>query len=58
MYELNGYLSIAVELFVIRFLPSSSKPKTIFISSCKQVKRLKHYVTLECFKMANVLKAV
>lgn len=45
MYELNGYLSIAVELFVIRFLPSSSKPKTIFISSCKQVKRLKHYVT-------------
>lgn len=44
--ELHCYLSIAVKLFVIRFLSSSSKTKTIFISSCKQMKRLKHCVTL------------
>lgn len=54
--DLNCYLSIAVKLFVTRFLASSSKTKTIFIGSCEQM-RLKPCVT-ESLRLADVLWAV
>lgn len=54
-YFIKHYLSIAVELLVIGFFPSSTKTKTIFISTWKKYRYKKlHNCSVELYLLCSM----